>query len=51
MSHFTKINVEIRDIEALKAACGELGLTVEQNAQARGYYRNTIKGDHQNSLF
>ena len=46
MSHFTKINVEIRDVEALKSACRELGLTVEQNAQARGYYRNTIKGDH-----
>jgi len=28
MSHFTDIDLEIHDIEALKAACAELGLSV-----------------------
>ena len=37
MSHFTEVDVEIRDIEALKDACAELGLTVAKDGQARGY--------------
>ncbi len=44
MSHFTKINVEIRDIKALKSACAELGLPLVENAEARGYARNTRRG-------
>ncbi len=45
MSHFTTIKTQIKDIEALKSACAEMGLTVLQNAQARGYYTNKIKGE------
>jgi hypothetical protein len=45
MSHFTTINTQIKDIEALRSACGELGLSLLQDAEARGYYENTIKGD------
>ena len=37
MSHFTTIETQIKDIEALRSACNELGLTLAQNAQARGY--------------
>src|SRR3954462_9899945 len=46
MSHFTSINTQIKDIEALRSACKEMGLTVLDNAKARGYAGNTIKGDH-----
>ena len=46
MSHFTEIKTQIKDIEALRAACQELGLTLLQNADARGYYENQIKGDY-----
>ena len=45
MSHFTSIETQIRDVSALRAACSELGLTIESNAQARGYSSNKIKGD------
>jgi Protein of unknown function (DUF1257) len=46
MSHFTEIKTQIKDIEALRFACQELGLTLLQNADARGYYENQIKGDY-----
>jgi len=46
MSHFTTIKTQIKDIEALRSACAELRLTVKQNAMARGYYENQIKGDY-----
>jgi hypothetical protein len=45
MSHFTEIKTIIKDIEALRAACQELGLTLLQNTEARGYYENKTKGD------
>jgi len=45
MSHFTTIKTQIKDIDALRSACGELGLSLLQNADARGYYENKIKGD------
>lgn len=45
MSHFTTINTQIKDINALRSACAELGLSVAANAQARGYMQNNIKGD------
>jgi hypothetical protein len=37
MTHFTEIKTQIKDIEALRLACQELGLTLLQNADARGY--------------
>ncbi len=46
MSHFTEIKTQIKDIEALRSARKEMGLTVLQNAEARGYYENKTKGDY-----
>jgi hypothetical protein len=46
MSHFTQIQTRITDIEALRAACAELGLEVVENAQARGFGRNQRSGQH-----
>jgi Protein of unknown function (DUF1257) len=46
MSHFTTIKTQIKDIEALRSACQEMGLSLLQNAEARGYYENKIKGDY-----
>ena len=40
MSHFTEIKTQIKDIEALRLACQELGLPLLQNSEARGYYEN-----------
>ena len=46
MSHFTESKTEIKDIDALRSACQEMGLTLLQNAEARKYYENTTKGDY-----
>ena len=46
MSHFTTIQTQIRDIAALRAACRELGFTVQENAVARGYGENRHKGEY-----
>ena len=45
MSHFVTIETQIKDIAALKAACRELGLNVQKNAEARGYAANRQHGD------
>jgi len=36
MSHFVSIQTQIKDLEALRLACAELGLRIEANAEARG---------------
>jgi hypothetical protein len=46
MSHFTTIETQIRDTGALRDACGELGLTLAENAVARGYGSLTRRGDY-----
>lgn len=46
MSHFTTIETQIKDIEALRSTCGELGLTLVQNAQARGYGGKSHQGEY-----
>lgn len=46
MSHFTEIKTAIKDIEALRSACQEMGLSLLQNVEARGYYENKTKGDY-----
>ena len=46
MSHFTEIKTQIKDIEALRSACQEMGLPLLQGAEARGYYENKTKGDY-----
>jgi hypothetical protein len=50
MSHFTEIKTQIKDIEALGLAVQEMGLTLLQNAEARGYYENKTKGDYVSRL-
>lgn len=39
MSHITSIELEIRDLGALKAACGRLGLTFMEGQQNCLYYK------------
>ena len=46
MSHFTTIKTQIKDLEALRAACGELGLALLEKTNARGYGGTTRRGDH-----
>ena len=46
MSHFTTIKTQIKDIEALRLACAELGCTLWRDAEARGYGGNKIAGDY-----
>ncbi len=45
MSHWTTLKTQIKDPEALRAACAEMGLTLIQNGVARGYYTNELKAD------
>jgi len=45
MSHFTTIQTQIRDVEALAAACEELGLALVHDGEARGYGSNRRHGD------
>ncbi len=46
MSHFTTIKTQIKDIDALRSAVQEMGLSLLQKTTARGYYENNIKGDY-----
>jgi hypothetical protein len=46
MSHFTTIDIEIKDIEALKAACAEMALAVVDNTEARGWGSARARADH-----
>ncbi len=46
MSHFATIQTEIRDIQALRAACHELGVLLIDSADARGFGNNRRHGDH-----
>ncbi len=46
MSHFTSIDIEIRDIEALREACNELKILLEKNAEARGFAGNTRRAEY-----
>jgi len=46
MSHFTAIDIEIRDLGALADACAELGLPLLQHAEARGYGSQRLQADH-----
>jgi len=45
MSHFTTINTQIKDINALREACQELGLEVLPDAEARGYGSTLQRGE------
>lgn len=46
MSHLTTIHTQVRDIDALRDACTELGLQVIENAQARGYAGTQHQGEY-----
>jgi hypothetical protein len=46
MSHFTTIETQVRDIEALRRACEELDVSLHQNTEARGYASNARHGDY-----
>ena len=37
MSHFTTIQTQIRDLDALRDACGDLSLGFTANTKCRGY--------------
>lgn len=45
MSHWTTIQTQVRDIDALRSACAELNLGLEEKAQARGYGTTRHRGD------
>jgi hypothetical protein len=45
MSHFTTIHTQIKDIDALRQACLELGLQVHADAEARGYGDTRQRGE------
>jgi len=46
MSHWTAIQTQIKDIEALRLACTEMGLRLESAASARGYNGQMRPADH-----
>jgi len=46
MSHFTTIQTQIRDLEALSDACTELGVALVSNTQCRGYAGITRQAPH-----
>jgi hypothetical protein len=50
MSHFTNIKTQNKDIEALQAACQELGIPLLHNSETRGS-SNILKCDVGGSLY
>ncbi len=46
MSRFTIIKTQIKDIEALRSACQEMGLTLLQDAKGPGLLRKQNQGDY-----
>ena len=46
MSHFTTIQTQVRDLEALRDACNELGLELKTKTPCRGYASQTRECDH-----
>ena len=46
MSHFTTIQTQIRDLDALNDACVEMGFKFLPNVNCRGYAGITRKAPH-----
>lgn len=46
MSHFTKLNLEIKNIQALKSASIAMGLPFKENAKARGWQGDKMKANY-----
>ena len=44
MSHFVTIHTQIRDVGALRDACGELGIGLHENTNARGFAKANTPG-------
>ena len=42
MSHFTTIQTQVRDLDALRLALGELGVSLREKTNARGYAGNQL---------
>ena len=45
MSHFTTILTQIRDADALEAACAELGVELLRDTNARGFVNSNRHGE------
>jgi hypothetical protein len=45
MSHFVSINTQIKDLEALRSACAEMGLELLEKGEARGV-GTVLQGDY-----
>ncbi len=45
MSHFSTIQTQIKDLNALRSALGEMHLPLLTNTQARGYSTQSMAGD------
>lgn len=45
MSHIATVKVKIKDIDAVRAACQELGLQLEEGKISKKVYDGTIKGN------
>lgn len=45
MSHFTTILTQIRDVDALEAACAELGVELLRDTEARGFANSSRHGE------
>ena len=46
MSHFTTIQTQVRDLDALADACSDLGVSLQANAGCRGYAGVIRKAPH-----
>ena len=46
MSHFATIKTQIKDIDALRSVCQELGLELLTKAQARGFGGSQRRGEY-----
>ena len=46
MSHFTTIQTQVRDIDALRDACIELGVRLTSNSSCRGYAGQVRTAEH-----
>ncbi|MDX1977449.1 MAG: DUF1257 domain-containing protein [Pseudanabaenaceae cyanobacterium bins.68] len=45
MSHFSTLRTKISDAEILKSALSDLGITVNLNADVRGYQNQRVRAD------
>lgn len=46
MSHIVKVEIEVKDPDAIRAACKDLGYELSSNDRARGYNNSTFEADY-----